>query len=227
MTIALFDLDNTLLAGDSDYEWGRFLVAHGVVDGEEYERRNQAFYEQYKRGELDIHEFAAFAYRPLAELPLERLLALREAYMKERIRPMMLPAARALVERHRRQGHRILVITATNRFVTEPIARAFGADDLIATEPEFRDGRYHPRIAGIPAFREGKVRRLDQWLSEHGESLAGSWFYSDSHNDLPLLEHVEHPVAVDPDPELERIARERGWPIVTLREGPAARAVNA
>lgn len=226
MTIALFDLDNTLLAGDSDYEWGRFLVDRGVVDGEEYERRNREFYEQYKTGRLDIHEFAAFAYRPLAELPMERLLTLRQAYMDERIRPMMLPAARALIERHRRHGHRILVITATNRFVTEPIARAFGADDLIATEPEFRDGRYHARIAGVPAFREGKVRRLEQWLREHGEHPDGSWFYSDSHNDLPLLEYVDNPVVVDPDPELERIARARGWPVISLREGLASRAVH-
>ncbi len=227
MTIALFDLDNTLLAGDSDYEWGRFLVEHGVVDGREYERRNREFYEQYKQGRLDIHEFAAFAYRPLAELPMERLLALRDAYMTTRIRPMMLPAARALIERHRRRGHRIVVVTATNRFVTEPIAQAFGADDLIATEPEFRDGRYHARIEGIPAFREGKVQRLEQWLRTHGESRAGSWFYSDSHNDLPLLEYVEHPVAVDPDPELARTARARGWPVITLRGDAEGQAVNA
>ncbi len=227
MTIALFDLDNTLLAGDSDYEWGRYLVEHGVVDGEEYERRNQEFYERYKQGRLDIHAFAAFAYRPLAELPMQRLLALRAAYVRDRIRPMILPAARALVERHRRRGHRILIVTATNRFVTEPIAAAFGADDLIATEPEFRNGRYHARIAGVPAFREGKVRRLTQWLDQHGASLNGSWFYSDSHNDLPLLEAVDHPVAVDPDERLERLARRRDWPVITLREGETAQAVHA
>ncbi|HHB12379.1 MAG TPA: HAD family hydrolase [Chromatiales bacterium] len=226
MSVALFDLDNTLLDGDSDYEWGRFLVDHGVVDGAEYERRNREFYAQYRAGRLDIHAFAAFAYTPLATLPMERLLALRETFLRERIRPMMLPAALALIAEHRRRGHRILVVTATNRFVTEPIAAAFGADDLIATEPVFRNGRYEARIAGVPAFREGKTVRVRQWLDRHGETWADSWFYSDSHNDLPLLEAVDHPVAVDPDEKLAQVARQRGWPIVTLRDGRTARALH-
>lgn len=217
MTLAIFDLDNTLLAGDSDYEWGRFLCDHGIVDRQAYERANRIFYEQYKAGTLDIHEFARFAFQPLTAHPMERLEAWRERFLHERIRPLILPKARELLAEHRRRGHTLMIITATNRFITEPIAAELGVDHLLATEPEQRGGRFTGRIAGIPCFQEGKVQRLEAWLAEHGESLEGSWFYSDSHNDLPLLERVDHPVAVDADVPLTEHAMTKGWPMISLR----------
>ena len=217
MPLALFDLDNTLIAGDSDYLWGRFLATQGVVDSASYERENHRYYEAYKAGTLDIHAFLAFAFRPLAAHPLPDLLRWRAAYIQHSIRPLLLPAAQALVDEHRRAGRRPVVITATNRFVTEPIAALYGVPDLIATEPEFAGGAFTGRVAGIPCFREGKVARLQDWLRGSGESLDGSWFYSDSHNDLPLLEAVTHPVAVDPDPALLAAAQAHGWPVISLR----------
>lgn len=217
VTLAIFDLDHTLLGGDSDYLWGKYLVAQGLVDGAHYERQNQRFYDDYRAGTLDIYEFLAFALRPLATLPLPRLLALREQFMRDEIAPIILPAARALLDHHRQRGHILLIITATNRFVTEPIAAALAVEHLLATDPERVDGRYTGCVAGIPTFREGKVRRLDHWLVQHGENLADAWFYSDSHNDLPLLERVPHPVAVDPDDTLRVHAKAKGWPIISLR----------
>ncbi len=217
MALAIFDLDNTLLGGDSDYLWGRFLAERGIVDGATYEAENQRFYAAYKAGTLDIHAFLAFALAPLAAHGLAELHALREEYLEEVIEPIVLPRAQTLVDEHRARGDTALIITATNRFVTEPIAARYGIEHLIATEPEFANGRYTGRVAGTPSFREGKVVRLHDWLATHGASLAGSWFYSDSHNDLPLLERVDHPVAVDPDAELARIAKTRGWQVTSLR----------
>ena len=217
MPLAIFDLDNTLLNGDSDYLWGRFLAAEGIVDGEFYERENQRFYNQYNAGELDIHEFLAFSLRVLAENTPATLLKLQQRFVEQRIRPILMPAARQLVARHRRRGDTLMIITATNRFVTQPIAGLFDIPHLLATDPEQQDGRYTGRVSGIPCFQHGKVRRLDLWLAEHSEDLGGSWFYSDSHNDLPLLERVAHPVAVDPDESLQQTARERGWPVISLR----------
>ncbi len=218
MTLCIFDLDNTLLAGDSDYLWGQFLAEQGIVDGNLYERENQRFYEEYKQGVLDIHEFLRFSLRPLSENDMTQLLAWREQFMREKIEPIVLPRALALVEQHRAQGHTLMIITATNRFVTEPIARRFGIPHLIATEPEIRDGRYTGEVAGVPCFQHGKIERLRLWLEAHDENLDGSWFYSDSHNDLPLLQHVDHPVAVDPDQILADHARAAGWPVISLRE---------
>lgn len=217
MTLAIFDLDNTLLEGDSDYLWGKYLVAQGLVNAEHYERENQRFYDDYRAGTLDIHEFLGFALRPLADTPLALLLALRAQFLREKIEPIILPAARQLLEHHRQQDHELLIITATNRFVTEPIATALGVNHLLATDPEMIDGRYTGRVAGIPTFREGKVTRLMDWMKEHGRNLADSWFYSDSHNDLPLLERVPHPVAVDPDDTLRLHAEAKGWPVLSLR----------
>jgi HAD superfamily hydrolase (TIGR01490 family) len=218
LTLALFDLDNTLLAGDSDYEWAQFLIDRGVLDRTLHEARNQQFYDQYKAGTLDIYEFLEFQLAPLAAHPREQLDRWHREFMAERIGPMLAPAAEALVERHRALGHVCLVITATNAFVTAPIARAFRIDHLIATELEEVDGAFTGRPQGTPSFREGKVARLEEWLAAHGgwAAVEESWFYSDSANDLPLLERVNHPVAVDPDPRLERIARERGWPVLAL-----------
>ncbi|MFZ5555725.1 MAG: HAD family hydrolase [Pseudomonadota bacterium] len=222
MRLALFDLDNTLLAGDSDFEWAQFLIEQGVLDREVYEARNQAFFDQYKAGTLDIHEFLDFQLKPLSRHPRCQLDAWHAQFMERKIRPLMLPAAQALVARHREDGHVCAIITATNRFVTGPIAAAFGVEHLIATEAEERGGEFTGRSAGTPCFREGKVTRLHEWLAGRGVRLADvqeSWFYSDSHNDLPLLETVRYPVAVDPDATLGALAAARGWPVLHLRAG--------
>ena len=218
MALAIFDLDNTLLGDDSDYLWGRFLVERGIVDAEHYERENERFYQDYKAGRLDIYEFLRFSLRPLAEHPMEQLLAWREAFVAEKIDPVILPAGRELVARHRRADDTLLIITATNAFVTAPIAERLGVPHLIATEPARRAGRYTGEVEGVPSFREGKIARLEEWLEAHDQSLQGSHFYSDSHNDIPLLGRVDHPVAVDPDESLAVHALERGWPMITLRE---------
>ncbi|MCK7575432.1 MAG: HAD-IB family hydrolase [Chromatiales bacterium] len=217
MPLAIFDLDNTLLDGDSDYLWGCYLAQHGLVDGAEYARENERFYREYQDGTLDIQEFLRFSLRPLREHPRERLEALRARFLEEQIEPIMTPAARALVERHQSAGDILLIITATNAFVTAPIAERFGVPHLIATLPAERDGVYTGEVEGVPSFREGKVERLEHWLAEHGLDLDGSCFYSDSHNDLPLLERVERPVAVNPDAQLRATAETRGWPILSLR----------
>ena len=218
MALAIFDLDNTLIAGDSDYLWGQYLVDQGLVDRDQYEAANAHFYEEYKQGRLDIDEFLGFALQPLATHAPEQLSVWRAAFVREKIEPLTLPAARALIAQHQAAGDTLMIITATNRFVTEPIAALYGIDHLLATTPEFRDGRYTGRYAGTPCFQSGKVTRLAEWLAQHGETLDGSWFYSDSHNDLPLLETVRHPVAVDPDERLNREAEQRGWPVITLRD---------
>jgi len=217
MKLALFDLDNTLLAGDSDFEWAQFLIDRGVLDRELYEARNQQFYDQYKAGTLDIREFLDFQLKPLSRHPRRVLDAWHADYMRERIAPMIRDSARALVESHR--GEVCVIITATNSFVTAPIARAFGIEHLIATEPELRDGEFTGGVSGTPSFREGKVERLEAWLASRGGSIKStlkSTFYSDSHNDLPLLEQVTHPVAVDPDAALRAHAGARGWPVISL-----------
>ena len=225
MRLVLFDLDNTLLAGDSDYEWGQFLIERGVLDREHYEARNQAFYEDYKAGRMDIYAFLNFSLRPLATYSRAQLDAWHAEYMQTRIAPMITDAARALVNRHLQDADLVAIITATNSFITAPIARAFGVQHLIATEPEQIDGRFTGEVAGTPCFREGKIARLEQFLAHHGtrlDCLTSSRFYSDSLNDLPLLEKVQHPVAVDPDPTLRAHALVHGWPIISLRESQAA-----
>jgi HAD superfamily hydrolase (TIGR01490 family) len=221
MKLVLFDLDNTLLAGDSDYEWGQFLIARGAVDGPHYEAKNKAFYEDYKAGRLDIYAFLAFALHPLATHTRAQLDAWHAEYMETRIRPMITQTARDLVNMHLNDADLVAIITATNSFVTAPIAKEFGISHLIATDPEEIDGRFTGEVAGTPCFREGKVARLERFLEAHGtrlDRLDISWFYSDSHNDLPLLEKVNHPVAVDPDPTLLEHAMEKGWPVISLRE---------
>ena len=218
MKLALFDLDNTLLAGDSDFEWAQFLIERGVLDREVYEARNQEFYDQYKAGTLDIHEFLDFQLKPLARHLRTVLDAWHREFMARKILPIVRDSARALVERHR--GELRAVITATNSFVTAPIAREFGIEHLIATEPErASNGEFTGQVTGIPCFREGKVQRLSAWLESQGctlDSFDESWFYSDSLNDLPLLVRVTHPVAVDPDDTLRAHAQAHGWPVITL-----------
>lgn len=217
MALAIFDLDNTLLGGDSDYLWGRFLASRGIVDGEHYERENERFYLEYQAGTLDIAEFLRFSLRPLRDNPRLRMEELRARFVEEQIAPIMLPAAYDLIATHKASGDTPLIITATNAFVTAPIAARFGVDHLIATLPEERDGVYTGEVSGVPSFREGKVTRLQAWLDAHGATLDGSAFYSDSHNDIPLLERVHRPVAVDPDEQLRETAQARGWPIISLR----------
>lgn len=217
MALAIFDLDNTLLNGDSDYLWGQFLAQQGLVDKESYERENQRFYDEYKSGTLDIFEFLEFSLRPLSENSLVQLKQLHQQFMDKSIRPIITPAARAKVDEHRQAGDTLLIITATNAFITAPIAAELGIENLLATDPEMVDGRYTGKVSGTPCFREGKVERLETWLQQTGLNLANSYFYSDSHNDLPLLERVSKPVAVDPDETLQQHAQMKGWDIISLR----------
>lgn len=218
MALAIFDLDETLIAGDSDYSWGAFLVAQGQVDADRYRTMNEKFYQDYQQGRLDIREYLTFALEPLSRLSREQLSSLHRQFMSEVIQPMWLNRAVALLQEHRRQGDFLLIVTSTNRFVVEPICARLGVDDFLATNLEMVDGRYTGSIEGEPSFREGKVHRLDAWLQETGHNLTGSYFYSDSINDLPLLEKVENPVAVDPDQKLAEIAGERGWKVISLRD---------
>ncbi len=206
-----------MLGGDSDYLWGRFLVEQGLVDSE-YQQENQRFYGDYEAGTLDIYAYQAFMLQPLTGRPLHELHAWRERFMADKIEPIMLPKADQLLNQRRNAGDVLVIVTATNRFITEPIAERLRIPHLLATEPEMIDGRYTGRTVGLACFQQGKVARLEAWLAETGHDLAGSGFYSDSHNDLPLLNRVTYPVAVDPDPKLTRHARECGWPIISLRD---------
>jgi len=220
LQLALFDLDNTLLAGDSDYQWGQFLMEEGLLERELHQAKNLQFYEDYKAGELDIYAFLEFQLKPLSEHKRAELDKLHERYMQRKILPMMTDKAKELVEKHKANGDVMLIITATNSFVTNPIAKAFGIDDLIGTTPEEVDGEFTGRVTGTPSFQQGKVTRLHEWLAERGQSLSDfetTWFYSDSHNDLPLMKLVDKPVAVDPDPVLKAYADEQGWPVISLR----------
>ncbi|AHK17050.1 MULTISPECIES: HAD family hydrolase [Thalassolituus] len=217
MALAIFDLDHTLLSGDSDHAWGQYLVDRGLVDPAIHQQRNDHFYEQYKSGSLDIHEYLEFAMRPLTQYDTEQMLAERERFLIERIDPLITQHARDLIEKHRAAGDVLLIITATNGFVTYPIAERLDIEHIIAPHPEVVDGRYTGKTVGIPSFQGGKVTRLNDWIAEHQHSLEGSYFYSDSHNDLPLLRIVDHPVAVDPDDTLKAAAEAAGWPIISLR----------
>jgi HAD superfamily hydrolase (TIGR01490 family) len=218
VALAIFDLDHTLLSGDSDHAWGQFLVDSKIVEPEHHQRQNDYFYEQYKAGSLDIEEYLAFALKPLTEQPLDVMLALRETFIEERIKPLITNKARALIAQHRQAGDELLIITATNAFVTRPIASLLGFEELIAPEPEIINGQYTGGITGIPSFQQGKVIRLEMWLKEKQIDLAGAFFYSDSHNDLPLLNIVDNPVAVDADDTLTKTATQNGWPIISLRD---------
>lgn len=218
MTLAIFDLDNTLLAGDSDHAWGQFLIDQGLVDSSVVKAANEAFYKQYQAGELDIDRYLRFSLSFLAGKPLEELASLHRQFMTTVIEPMIAPGCWSLLDHHRERGDTLMIITATNRFVTGPIAKHLNIEHLIACEAEMANGRYTGLPAGIPSYQEGKVERLNIWLEEHRESLDGAWFYSDSLNDLPLLRLVDHPVAVDPDATLAAEAKQRNWPIISLRE---------
>ena len=214
--LAIFDLDHTLIQGDSDSLWVEFLASRGYLD-RDFLNRNAGYYQDYLAGSLDMQEFLAFQLEYLSRLSPGKLQSLRQRFVEDCIRPIVLSKAQSLVRQHQQQGHESLIITATNRFVTEPIARLFGVENLIAVELEMVGGRFTGRSLGIPSFREGKVKRLQEWLRDRRQLSGESWFYSDSHNDLPLLGEVDHPTAVDPDPQLRKEAEARGWPVISLR----------
>ena len=217
MDLAIFDLDNTLLAGDSDYLWGQFLGENGYVDAEAHQKENDRYYDDYLKGRLDINEFLEFQFRPLAENDMKTILGWRERFLEEKIRPVILPKALKLIEDHRNMGHKLMIITATNSFITAPITELFNIDDLIAAEPEISNGQYTGKLSGTASFAEGKVTRYEQWLEENNINPDASWFYSDSHNDIPLLNKVTHPIAVDPDDALRAEAEKQDWPVMSLR----------
>ncbi|UCJ17857.1 HAD-IB family hydrolase [Pseudomonas sp. MM211] len=217
MRLALFDLDNTLLGGDSDHAWGDWLCERGILDGATYKARNDAFYQDYLAGRLNITDYLNFTLDIFGRTEMAQLNAWHEQFMAECIEPIILPKGLALLDEHRAAGDKLVIITATNRFVTAPIAARLGVDTLLATECEMIDGRYTGRTTDVPCFKEGKVTRLNRWMQENGFTLDGASFYSDSMNDLPLLECVSRPVAVDPDPNLLAEAQKRGWPVLSLR----------
>lgn len=222
MKLAIFDLDNTLIAGDSDHAWGEFMVAEGMVDADTYKRANDQFYADYERGEMDLEAYLNFSLEPLTHYTLQQLAQLHAKFMREVIAPMRLQAATHLLQQHRDNGDYLLIITSTNDFITAPIARSLQVDALLATNAELINGRYSGKISGVPCFQAGKITRLQQWLEQapsqgfHG-TLAGACFYSDSINDLPLLQVVDQPVAVDPDDALRRYAVAHNWSIISLR----------
>ena len=217
--LALFDLDGTLLTGDCDEAWVEFLIDQGALDRATFERTNAAIVDRYRRGEVGLLEFTEFYLSTLQPHPIARLETWRTTYLHDRILPAIPRAARALVDRHRAAGNLIVLTTAASSFLTAPIAREFGFEHLIATEPEVRDGRYTGKVVGTPNMREAKVMRLEAWLEQRGQHLGAfreSWFYSDSRNDVPLLSRVTHPVAVNPDPTLAALAAEKRWQILQI-----------
>ncbi len=217
MTLAIFDLDNTLIAGDSDNLWGHFACEQGLADGEDFGEKNDQFYRDYEAGTLDIEAYVRFALAPIRDQPVETAAGWHREFMSQKIEPIMLPQAQALIAKHRQLGHQLLIITATNEFVTAPIAHALGIKNLLASQVEVASGHYTGEPLGIPCYHKGKVARLENWAAEHDILIGEAYFYSDSHNDLPLLEHVSHPVAVDPDDRLRAVAEKKKWPIISLR----------
>jgi len=217
MALAIFDLDNTLIAGDSDHSWGEFLVSEQLVDAQQFKKTNDQFYADYVAGSLDIFAYLEFSLQPLTKMSMTELAELHKRFMQQVIAPMQLAKAQALLQQHRDAGDRLLIITSTNRFIVEPICHSLGVTEILATDAQIVDGRYSGKVEGVPTYKEGKVVRLNAWLKEQGESLKGSWFYSDSINDLPLLLEVDHAVAVDPCPALQAVAEEKHWQIISLR----------
>lgn len=218
MSLAIFDLDNTLIAGDSDHSWGEFIVEQGLVDAEHYRAENDRFYREYENGGLDVNEYLRFALEPLTRYSLDELAKLHQQFMAEKIDPMRLPKAEALLQKHRDAGDYLLIMTSTNSFVTGPIAKSLGVDEIMASEAEIKDGRYTGNVVGTPCFQAGKVTRLQQWLAQYEGDKENCYFYSDSINDLPLLSEVDNPVAVDPDETLRAHAEAAGWPVISLRD---------
>jgi len=220
MNLAIFDLDNTLLDGDSDYNWGLYLVKKGYLDEGEYKEQNQKFFEEYQVGKLDIFAFTEFQFQFLKNNTRKFLNDVRSDYINEIIKPMILKKAVDLVNQHKKAGDRLLIITATNSFITKPIGELFGIHELIGTDPEENEGEFTGKVKGTPSFKEGKVTRLFDWLDEKNLKLADfekTFFYSDSHNDLALLEVVTNPVVVNGDKILLKKAQEKNWPTLKLK----------
>ena len=218
MGLAIFDLDNTLLAGDSDHSWGEFLCRKGYVDADDYRARNDQFYADYVAGKLDVLAYQNFCQEVLGRTARATLDVWHAEFMRDYIEPIILPKGEALIAEHRKAGDFIMMITATNSFITGPIAQRLGMDHLIATECGMQNGQYTGQLVGVPSFQAGKITRLNSWLADNRANLLDSHFYSDSHNDLPLLEKVARAVAVDPDEHLRAIALERGWDVISLRD---------
>jgi len=216
MTLAIFDLDHTLITGDSDYLWGEYMVENNIVDEQEFRSRNEIYYQDYQRGTLNNEQYLEFALKPLTQHSIEELYAWRADYVEKWIKPIIAPGAQELLDNHRNQNHELLIISATHLFVTAPIAQLLGVPTVLSTEPEIIDNRYTGRYLGTPTYQEGKVTALHEWLAKSVQRMDGSYFYSDSINDLALLEKVDHPITVHPDEQLEAIAEERGWPIINL-----------
>jgi HAD superfamily hydrolase (TIGR01490 family) len=216
MTLAIFDLDHTLITGDSDYLWGEYMVENNIVDEQEFRARNEIYYQDYQRGTLDNKQYLKFALQPLTQYSIEELNTWRADYVEKWIKPIIAPGARELLDNHRRQNHELLIISATHLFVTAPIAQLLGVPTVLSTEPEIIDNRYTGRYLGTPTYQEGKVTALHEWLAKSAHSMDGCYFYSDSINDLALLEQVDNPITVHPDEKLEAIAEDRGWPIINL-----------
>ena len=217
MSLAIFDLDNTLIGGDSDFLWGEFLGEEGVVDANAYRKKNEYFYQQYDLGTLDIYAWLEFCLEPLSRYSMSELQEFHHRFMIQKIEPIMLDKAQNCINRHKERGDTVLVMTASNSFVTAPIVKQYGINQLLATEPEIKAGRYTGGVSGIPCFQSGKIDKLMPWLQKNEETLTGSTFYSDSHNDLPLLELVDNPVAVNADKILTKIAEKKGWEILNWR----------
>ena len=212
MALAIFDLDKTLIGGDSDFLWGEFLSEIGAVDADTYQIKNQYFFDQYALGKLNINEYLEFCLEPLSLNSRTTLDEWHQRFMQAKIEKILLPKAQAIIDKHKAQGDTILVITATNSFVTGPIVKRYGIDNLLATNPEVKNGKFTGKVEGEPCFQKGKIAHLDRWLEQTGEDMTGSYFYSDSHNDLPMLELVDNPVVVHGDETLQKVAKERGWP---------------
>jgi len=217
LKLAIFDLDNTLIGGDSDHSWGEFLVNKQLVDVVEYKRHNDQFYEDYKNGNLDMLAYQEFALSTLGQFSTYQLEALHNEFMRDVIAPLRLPKADALIDEHRQAGHELLIITATNRFITEPIALSLGIENLLATDAELIDNKYSGKVEGVPCYQEGKITKLKAWLDNKKQSVDCSWFYSDSANDIPLLSQVDKPIAVNPDEKLKKYAEQHDWPVISLR----------
>ena len=217
MSLAIFDLDNTLIGGDSDFLWGEFIGEEGIVDANAYRKKNEYFYQQYDLGTLDIYAWLEFCLEPLTRYSMTELQELHHRFMIQKIEPILLDKAQNCINRHKERGDTVLVITASTSFVTAPIVKKYGINQMLATEPEIKAGRYTGGVSGIPCFQSGKVDKLMPWLQKNEETLTGSTFYSDSHNDLPLLELVDNPVAVNADKILTKIAEKKGWEVLNWR----------
>ncbi len=217
MSLAIFDLDNTLISGDSDFLWGEFIGEEGIVDASAYRKKNEYFYQEYDLGTLDIYAWLEFCLEPLTRYSMTELQEFHHRFMIQKIEPILLDKAQNCINQHKERGDTVLVMTASTSFVTAPIVKKYGINHLLATEPEIKEGRYTGGVSGIPCFQAGKIDKLMPWLQKNEETLTGSTFYSDSHNDLPLLELVDNPVAVNADKILTKIAEKKGWEILNWR----------